>query len=95
MADRDDFGSFLLGFVIGGVAGAVVALLFAPQSGEETRTLIRDKSIELRDAAARQAEILGSRAGEVAEDAKSRGREFVEGARKAVAKKRPAESGGE
>ena len=56
MSDRDDFGMFLVGFVVGGVAGAVAALLLAPQSGEETRTLIKDKSIELRDMAAEQAD---------------------------------------
>ena len=32
MSDRDDFGAFLIGFTVGGLAGAVVALLFAPQS---------------------------------------------------------------
>ena len=50
MADRDgEFGAFVTGFVIGGLVGAAVALLFAPQSGEETRTLIREKSIEIKD----------------------------------------------
>ncbi|HTX89765.1 MAG TPA: YtxH domain-containing protein [Anaerolineales bacterium] len=93
MSDRDDFGAFLIGFVVGGVAGAVAALLLAPQSGEETRSMIKDKSIELRDKAAQQAEVIASRAGQVADDAKSRGKEIVDGARKAVAKKRPAEAG--
>ncbi len=49
---NDGFGSFLAGFVVGGLAGAIVALLFAPQSGAETRTLIKDKTIELKDKAA-------------------------------------------
>ena len=92
MSDRDDFGAFLIGFVVGGVAGAVAALLLAPQSGEETRTLIKDKSIELRDKAALQAEAIASKASEVASDAKSRGQEALEGVKKAVAKKRPAGS---
>jgi gas vesicle protein len=91
MSDRDDFGAFLIGFVVGGVAGAVAALLLAPQSGEETRNMIKDKSIELRDKAAQQAEVIADRAGQVANDAKMRGKDFVEGAKKAVAKKRPAE----
>ena len=33
MSDRDDFSAFLIGFVLGGLTGAVVSLLFAPQSG--------------------------------------------------------------
>ncbi len=90
MSDHDDFGAFLIGFVVGGVAGAVAALLLAPQSGEETRALIKDKSIELRDKATEQAEMVASRATEFADTAKTRGKEFVDSAKKAVAKKRPA-----
>ena len=37
MSDRDEFGAFLVGFIVGGLSGAVVALLFAPQTGEENR----------------------------------------------------------
>lgn len=41
--------NFLTGMLLGGVAGAVTALLFAPQSGEETRQQIQKKAAELRD----------------------------------------------
>jgi gas vesicle protein len=41
--------SVLAGVVIGGLAGAVTVLLFAPQSGEETRMQIKEKGIELRN----------------------------------------------
>jgi len=91
MADRDDFGAFLIGFVVGGLTGAVVSLLFAPQSGEETRAVIKEKSIELRDKAAEQAELVASKAERLAEDAKLRGKEAYEGVKKAVLKKKPAE----
>ncbi|MEZ0395130.1 MAG: YtxH domain-containing protein [Anaerolineales bacterium] len=91
MADRDDFGAFLVGFVVGGLTGAVVALLFAPQSGEETRTLIKEKSIELRDKAAQEAEAALAKAETLASEAKTRGKEAIEGVKKAIAKKRPAE----
>jgi gas vesicle protein len=51
MSDRSggDFGSFVSGLLMGGIIGAAVALLMAPQSGEETRKLIRERGIELRD----------------------------------------------
>ena len=62
MSDRDEFGAFLVGFVVGGLTGAVVALLFAPQSGEETRAIIKDKSIELRDRASQTTEEMLARA---------------------------------
>jgi len=91
MSDRDDFGAFLIGFVVGGLTGAVVALLFAPQSGEETRAVIKEKSIELRDKAAQQAELVASKAEKFAVEAKTRGKEAYEGVKKAVAKKKPAE----
>jgi gas vesicle protein len=106
MSDHDDFGAFLIGFIVGGVAGAVAALLLAPQSGEETRALIKDKSIELRDKAAEQAEMVASRANEFADDAKTRGKEVFDDAKtrgkeafdnvkKTVTRKRPATSAGE
>lgn len=42
---------FFAGLVIGGLVGAALALLLAPQSGEETRAQIRDKSLEFKDRA--------------------------------------------
>lgn len=39
--------SFAVGLLLGALVGAGVALLFAPQSGEETRRLIRKKSKRL------------------------------------------------
>ena len=53
--DNGNFGSFFAGLVLGGLIGAGVALLYAPQSGEETRILIKDKSIELKDTTVEKA----------------------------------------
>jgi len=39
----------LIGLLVGGLAGVVTMLLFAPQSGKETRDQIEEKTIELRD----------------------------------------------
>ncbi|MEW6028420.1 MAG: YtxH domain-containing protein [Chloroflexota bacterium] len=100
MSDRDEFGAFLVGFIVGGLTGAVVSLLFAPQSGEETRALIKDKSIELRDKAATSAEAAiaraeaaaaeaRARAEELAKELRARGKEVVETVRK------PRKAGGE
>jgi len=49
MSEDNDFGSFVAGFALGALAGAVVSLLMAPQSGEETRQIIKDRAIELKD----------------------------------------------
>ena len=77
MSDRDEFGAFLVGFIVGGLTGAVVALLFAPQSGEETRALIKDKSIELRDKVEVSAEEAYARAEQLAVDARARANELA------------------
>ncbi len=86
MADRDEFGAFLVGFLVGAMSGAVVALLFAPQSGEETRALIGEKSIELRDRAVEGGKQAYEQAGRYAEDT-------VESVKKSVSRKKPAEAG--
>ncbi len=77
MSDRDEFGAFLVGFIVGGLSGAVVALLFAPQTGEETRALIKDKSIELRDKAQMTAEEAVARAEAAAAEARDRADEMA------------------
>lgn len=52
MAQQHSGGAeFFAGLVIGGLVGAALALLLAPQSGEETRAQLRDKSLELKDRA--------------------------------------------
>lgn len=63
---RQDSSGFVW-FVAGVAIGTTVALLFAPQSGEETRRLLTDKSREGRDR-------LSEHGRQVAE----RGREFYE-----------------
>lgn len=40
---------FLTGLTIGAIVGAALGLLFAPQSGEETRDAIRTQSRDLSD----------------------------------------------
>ncbi len=55
---RDDgagAGSILLAFLLGAVSGAAVALLYAPQSGRETRDYLGEKANEARARAAEAA----------------------------------------
>jgi gas vesicle protein len=51
MSNHDKTGAFIIGCIVGGLTGAIVTLLFVPQSGEETSTVIKEKYIELRDKA--------------------------------------------
>jgi gas vesicle protein len=50
MSDKDNsVGTMLAAFAVGAIAGAAVALLFAPASGAETRRKLADKAREGRD----------------------------------------------
>ena len=55
---RDDAGGgmVLLAFLVGAVAGAAVALLYAPATGKETREFLGDKAREAQDKATAMAE---------------------------------------
>jgi len=69
MSDNNsDFATFFAGMIIGGLVGAATALLLAPQSGEETRTLIRDKGIELKDMAVEYGQDVQLRAEKALDD---------------------------
>lgn len=43
MSQNQGGGSFLIGVILGGLVGAALAILLAPQSGDEMRTQLRDK----------------------------------------------------
>jgi gas vesicle protein len=75
----NDLGAFLAGFVIGGLVGAAVALILAPQSGEETRRRIVDMGDDWREAGQERVEQVrglagdySNRAGEALSDARGR-----------------------
>jgi gas vesicle protein len=71
MSDENHAAEFLAGFMIGALVGAAVALLFAPRSGDQTRTMIRERGIEL----GHQAEDLQMQARERAEALQTQARE--------------------
>ncbi|MHC1741183.1 MAG: YtxH domain-containing protein [Anaerolineaceae bacterium] len=78
MTDRDNgFGTFLIGFLVGGITGAVVSLLYAPQSGEQTRAVIKEKAIELRDKTAETFEETYRKAEDAASDAVEKAQELI------------------
>jgi len=86
----DNVGSKVTYFLVGMGIGALVGVLFAPKSGEETRKFLTDKADEGRDYAQKKARELRERADDLIErgkDAASRHKETisaaVEGARDA------------
>jgi gas vesicle protein len=86
----DNVGSKVTYFLVGLGVGALVGILFAPKSGEDTREYIAKKADEGRDFAQRKAKELRERADDLIErskDAANRGKDSisaaVEGAREA------------
>jgi gas vesicle protein len=63
-------GSILLAFILGAVAGAAVALLYAPATGRETREYLGERAREGRQRA---------------NDAAEKGREFINQGRDTIA----------
>lgn len=63
-------GSVVLAFILGAVAGAAVALLYAPATGRETREFLGERAREGRDRAA---------------EAASKGREYINQGRETIA----------
>jgi gas vesicle protein len=77
-------GGFVTGLLLGLLAGATLAMISAPQSGEDTRDVLRAKAREAadraRDTAGDVSETLSSQTNELLE----RGRLIVERARARV-----------
>ena len=83
--DSGSIGNVMMAFVLGAAAGAAVALLFAPASGEETRRRLADTAREGRDKAeamAREGREFLRRQREQVSAAVERGRDAFEDARK-------------
>jgi gas vesicle protein len=71
MSDNNNTaGTVLVAFALGAIAGAAIALLYAPSSGEETRRKLAEKAREGR---------------EKAETLAKQGREFIDRQRETVA----------
>jgi gas vesicle protein len=76
MRNDNGSGSMLAAFMLGALAGAAVALLYAPAAGDETRRRLGEKAREGRDKAGEYAR----RGREAAEDLARRGREAYDSA---------------
>ena len=88
-----DGGSKFSYFLAGIGIGSILALLFAPRSGEETREFLRERTQDGRDYVKKQGRVLRDRAEEYAEKGKGvagRQRESLEAAFEAGKSAHPA-----
>jgi len=67
-----------MGFLIGLLTGAVIALLYAPKTGDVTREELRARSDELK----RRADELQNIANDLTQQAQVKGRELVDEAKR-------------
>jgi len=81
-------GNGLTPFLIGMAVGAGLALLFAPQSGAETRRSIARGARKVRDSARDAAEGISEKVGDTIDAARERVSDGIETARDAVAARR-------
>jgi gas vesicle protein len=67
-----------MGFIVGLLTGAVLALLYAPKTGDVTREELKARSDELK----RRADELQRIAQKLADDASVKGKELIDEAKK-------------
>jgi len=88
MGDNDRDGGaggvgFLSGLVVGAFAGAIIALVLAPQSGEETRELIIGKAQEAKGKELALASDLPDLANQLSDDLRKQADELAKKTRTA------------
>ena len=86
-AAGDDLSKQTMCFLLGGVVGAFVALLFAPKSGRELRTDIADATRKGVDSARETASVARERAGEYYGVASQRAGELAGTVREAASRR--------
>jgi gas vesicle protein len=80
MGNRTDF---VAGFILGGLLGTAMALLYAPRTGEETRERLLESADDLRERARERADDVVRKVRDATDDLSQRGRATLdEGATK-------------
>jgi gas vesicle protein len=82
--DESSGGGFLTGLLLGLLAGATLAMIAAPQSGEDTRDVLRAKAREAADRARDTAGDIGETVTGKTNELLERGRSIVDQARARV-----------
>jgi gas vesicle protein len=84
----DNGGSKISYFLVGLGMGALLGILFAPQSGEETREYLAGRAEEGRDYAQRKARELREQAEDMIERGKERAEDLLERSKELAARQK-------
>lgn len=90
MSERESGSSLILSFLLGGLTGAVLALLYAPRSGRETREILGERIREGADKGRELTEEALKRGRELKEQAVEKGKAILEEAGGYVERQREA-----
>ena len=71
----------MIGFLTGGIVGAVIALLYAPKSGKELRKDIKDKADEWKDEAEKYIADAKDKAKEMINEGKQKSERIISDAK--------------
>ena len=77
-------GSFLVGALVGTIAGAVGALLLAPKSGRELRKDIAEGAQQVSDKTVHTAHVIGEQTSKIAEQVSDQTSQLVDKAKTAA-----------
>ena len=77
MGEGTDRGSKLAYFLVGGGIGAIVALLFAPRTGRETRDFISQRTADSRDRVASATRVTSEKVTDYLDKGLEKGRDAV------------------
>ena len=72
MDNRNSGAMMGVGLVAGLALGLAIGLLYAPQPGSETRAMLRERAMELKEKGGEIAEDMKEKAGEVMQTARER-----------------------
>lgn len=84
-------GKFIGGFAIGAIVGGVIGILLAPQSGEETRDMLAEKSKNLCDKAQDTVSEIKSKADDIVGEMQSKGDELISKLQEVINKQKKAD----
>lgn len=70
-------GKFIAGFAAGSILGGLIGIILAPQSGEETREMLADKSKEMYGKAQDTVSEIQSKADDIVSDMQKKGDELI------------------